>query len=73
MQSSLSIVVTGEDVRAIQNAPFKVGDFLNYVRTRKAILDDFVVARVNGVIGVHRGTPAGAQMIGLVTGVWSRV
>lgn len=73
MQSSLLFPVTADDVCNAPNAPFRAGDFLTYVRARKSVPDGYVIARVNGVIGAHYGTPPGAQMVGRVTGLWSRV
>jgi hypothetical protein len=73
MQTQLTFPVTAEDVQALPNAPFRAGDFLTYVRTRRAEAHQYVVARVAGVIGVHCGVPLGAQVVGRVTGVWSQV
>jgi len=77
IMSSIAPVVTftfpvaAQDMHTVDDAPFQVGDVLTYVRARRAGDAQFVIARVDGLIGVYRGLPSQAQIVGRVTGVWS--
>ncbi|SEI96110.1 hypothetical protein [Paraburkholderia diazotrophica] len=72
MQTSKMFPVAADDLRGLQGSPFRVGDFLTYVRARRVESHQYAIARVGGVVGVHRGKPDGAQILGRVTGYWSQ-
>ncbi|WP_227244005.1 hypothetical protein [Paraburkholderia caribensis] len=72
MQTVRTFPVTSDDVRALADAPFRAGDFLTYTRTRRVEAHQYAIARVAGVVGVHRGVPRGAQILGRVTGYWTQ-
>lgn len=53
------------------NPAVRDGDCVVYVPAANVAADQFCVARVDGLVGVHRGAPEYGELIGRVT-AWGR-
>lgn len=81
MQSQLVFPLTAARVSSLSpadlfalneaNPAVRDGDCVVYVPAADVAADQFCVARVDGVVGVHRGAPTQGEIVGRVT-AWCR-